>query len=69
MVPPGRVLPEDRSTLKDAVWLQQDGVRPAGQHGNFYDLRSGLDEEAIQADIGSMTDLLDLLEPLTVSKP
>ena len=34
-------------------------------HGNFYDLRSGLDEEVIQADLGSMTDLLDLLEPLT----
>ena len=34
-------------------------------HGNFYDLRSGLDEETIQEDLGSMTELLDLLEPLT----
>ena len=34
-------------------------------HANFYDLRSGLDEDVIQEDLKSMEELLDLLEPLT----
>ena len=36
-------------------------------HGNFYELRRGLDEETIRKDLASMAELLDVLEPLTVS--
>ena len=34
-------------------------------HGNFYDLRSGLDDEVIREDLEDMGELLNLLEPLT----
>ena len=34
-------------------------------HGNFYELRGGLDEDVISEDLQSMAELLDLLEPLT----
>ena len=34
-------------------------------HANFYDLRSGLDDDVIREDLGGMTQLLDILEPLT----
>ena len=34
-------------------------------HGNFYELRRGLDEDVISEDLQSMAELLDLLEPLT----
>ena len=37
-------------------------------HSNFYELRRGLDEEVIRADLQSMAALLDLLEPLTATQ-
>ena len=33
-------------------------------HGNFYDLRSGLDEDTVRVDLGSMAELLEILDPL-----
>ena len=33
-------------------------------HGNFYDLRHGLDEDTIRADLGNITELLEILDPL-----
>ena len=34
-------------------------------HVNFYELSSGLDEDAIGEDLANMVELLDVLEPLT----
>jgi hypothetical protein len=34
-------------------------------HVNFYELKDGLDQEAIREDLNIMAELLDILEPLT----
>ena len=34
-------------------------------HANFYDLRSGLDDDVIREDLVNMAQLLDILEPMT----
>lgn len=52
-----------RLTANDRVRIASG--RAGELHANFYDLRSGLDTDEIRADLGDMTELLDLLEPLT----
>ena len=39
--------------------------RANDMHANFYELRAGLDDDVIRADLEDMAEMLDLLEPLT----